>query len=150
MAVAIAWEEGGEGVICQSSLEIAGSPRNLLKKDSPHGVFLLPLEGGGLPPHRGRTAPGRTDLGTPSADGGGRTDSGRQGPGSNGQDPHTMEKAPKRGLSDRKETAFVSGEEGPSPSLATDPRGVGLEAAIPEGMRNSTAVWTPSIVDTRI
>ena len=52
VAVAIAWDEGGQGVICQSSSEIAGSPRNLLQEAS-HSAL------------RRRTAPGRTDLGPP-------------------------------------------------------------------------------------
>jgi hypothetical protein len=135
--VAIGWDEGGEGVICQSSSEIAGSPRNLSQEASHR--FLM-----------GRTAPGLTDLGRPhepppsqrrhsalrrggSWGSGGRTGPGRQGPGSTGKDPCAMGKVPQRGLSDGKEASLGF-------SLRDrDRRGVGLEAAIPEGLRNSTA-----------
>lgn len=127
--VAIGWDEGGRGVICQSSSEIAGSPRNLSQEDSHEA------------PERDSTGSdrSRTASGAPV---GGRV------LGAKVQDP--TGKNPSRWGRFLSVGSVMARRPSVRPRRGRDRRGVGLEAAIPEGLRNSTAVWTGSIVSTRI
>lgn len=125
------WDEAWRGVIDQSSSEIAGSLRNVLQD----GLRRHPP----APQHRVRPSSAGRGPAHPRPPGrrarGGGTGPRRQGRGSNGQHPPAMAEAPERGPSDR--TGRPTGA--PPPGGCPDCRGVGLEAAITEGARNSAA-----------